>query len=223
MQAVTPLPRNTVSDSVTAALRGLIVAGALPEGERINEVHLSQRLGVSRTPLREALNRLASEGALTNAPGIGFSVKPLTLEEFEPLYGMRPILDPSALRLTGLPSAEKLARLRDMNARIETARDAERALELDDAWHLALIEDCPNPILLALIDRFMRQTRRYEIALMRERSEVLLAGANHRAVLAALKRRDLDAACETLRHNLTRGAAPIVAWLKERTAKKAGK
>src|ERR1700678_1209522 len=99
MQIPLPLNRHTVSDSVAAALRNMIVEGTLPEGARINEVHLSQRLGVSRTPLREALNRLASEGALENAPGIGFSVKPLTLEEFEPLYAMRPILDPAALAL----------------------------------------------------------------------------------------------------------------------------
>jgi DNA-binding GntR family transcriptional regulator len=136
---------------------------------------------------------------------------------------MRPILDPAALALAGLPSAEKLARLRAMNAKIESARSAERALALDDAWHMALIEDCPNPILLELIGKYIHLTRRYEIALLRERREVLMAVANHRAVLAALGRRDLDAACEALRHNLTRGAAPVAAWLKERGAKRAYK
>jgi len=216
------LQRSTVSDDVAAAVRALIADGGLPEGERINEVHLAARLGVSRTPLREALNRLAAEGALTSAPNFGFTVKPLTLEDFEPLYGMRPILEPAALRLAGLPSAKKLARLREMNAKIEAARDAERAMDLDDAWHRTLIEDCPNPILLEEIRKYIRLTRRYEIALMRERREVLLAGANHRAVLAALKRQDLDGACEALPHNLTRGAAPLRAWLRERGARKAG-
>ena len=215
------LARSTISDDVAAAVRGLIADGGLPEGERINEVHLAARLGVSRTPLREALNRLASDGALSSAPNFGFTVKPLTLEEFEPLYAMRPILDPAALALAGLPSADKLARLRAMNAKIEAARDAERAMDLDDAWHMALIEDCPNPILLELIAKYIRLTRRYEIALMRERREVLMAGANHRAVLAALKRRDLDGACAALKHNLTRGAAPLRVWLGERAAKKA--
>lgn len=222
MQTARPLKRSTVSDAVADRLRAMIVDGGLPEGERINEVHLAARLGVSRTPLREALNRLASEGALTSTPSIGYAVKPLTLAEFEPLYGMRPILDPAALALAGLPSAEKLARLRAMNAKIEAARDAERAMDLDDAWHRALVEDCPNPILLGEIEKYIRLTRRYEIALMRERREVLMAGANHRAVLAALKRRDLDGACEALRHNLTRGSAPLRAWLQEREAKKAG-
>lgn len=220
MQRARTLKRSTVSDDVTAAVRALIADGGLPEGERINEVHLAARLGVSRTPLREALNRLTADGALTSTPNFGFSVKPLTLAEFEPLYGMRPILDPAALKLAGLPSAETLARLREINARIEAAHDAERAIDLDDAWHMELIAACPNPILLDLIARIVRQTRRYEIALMRERREVLMAGANHRAVLAALKRRDMDGACEALRHNLMRGAAPIAAWLKDREAKR---
>jgi DNA-binding GntR family transcriptional regulator len=219
MQRAKPLKRSNVSDAVASTLRTMIVEGALPEGERINEVHLSQQLGVSRTPLREALNRMAAEGAVSSAPCLGYSVKPLTFEEFEPLYGMRAILDPAALKLAGLPSAEKLARLREMNLRIETARDAEHAMDLDDAWHMELISWCPNPILLDLIAQLMRRTRRYEIALMRERCEVLVAGANHRAVLAALRRCDMEGACEALRHNLTRGAMPIAAWLKERAIK----
>ena len=222
MQAIKPLRRQTVSDDATVAIRALIADGGLPEGERINEVHLAARLGVSRTPLREALNRLTADGVLTSAPNFGFTVKPLTLAEFEPLYGMRPILDPAALALAGLPSAEKLAKLSKMNAKIEAARNAERAMDLDDAWHMALIEDCPNSVLLDEIAKYMRLTRRYEIALMRERRGVLMAGLNHRTVLAALKHRDLEGACEALRHNLTRGAAPLRAWLLEREAGKAG-
>ncbi len=216
MQLTKPITRSSTSDNVAAALRAMIVDGTLPEGERINEVHLARQLGVSRTPLREALNRLIADGAVSRTPNLGYSVKPLTLEEFEPLYGMRPILEPAALALAGLPSPEKLARLRQINERIETARNPERALDLDDSWHSELIWDCPNPLLLDLITQYMRQTRRYEIALMRERREFLAAGISHRAVLAALRKRDLTAACEALRHNLTRGAAPIAAWLKER-------
>jgi DNA-binding GntR family transcriptional regulator len=169
--------------------------------------------------LREALNRLIAEGAISRSPNLGYSVKPLTLEEFEPLYGMRPILEPAALALAGLPWPDKLARLRQINERIETARNPERALDLDDSWHRELISGCPNPLLLNLIAQYMRLTRRYEIALMRERREFLAAGISHRAVFAALRKHDLTAACEALRHNLTRGAAPIAAWLKERTAR----
>jgi DNA-binding GntR family transcriptional regulator len=107
--------RDNISDTVAVELRNRIVAGRLPAGERINEVHLSQQLGVSRTPLREALARLAQEGALRHVARIGYFVRPLTLEEFEQIYAIRPILDPEALRLAGLPSRDRLERLRDIN------------------------------------------------------------------------------------------------------------
>src|ERR1700733_3827862 len=158
MQNALPLKRANVSDTVADVVRDMIVGGQLAEGERINEVHLSQRLGVSRTPLREALNRLVAEGALTSAPSFGYSVKPLTLEECEPLYAMRPILDPAALAQAGLPSPERLHRLRELNARIEASRNSARTLDLDDQWHWELVAACPNPILLDLIGQFMRRT-----------------------------------------------------------------
>jgi len=64
----------------------------------------------------------------------------------------------------------------------------------------------------------MRRTHRYEVALMRERGSVLTATMNHRSIMAALKRGDLDAACKALRTNLEWGRAPIIAWLKSREA-----
>lgn len=211
-----PILRDNISDTLVTAVRHMIVDGRLPAGTRINEVHLSRMLGVSRTPLREALARLAQEGALISTPRIGYSIRPLTLEEFEQLYDIRPLLDPEALRLAGLPPPERMERLRALNQRIEHARSADAAIALDDEWHLALIADCPNKILIELIEQFIRRTRRYEIALMRARKNVLNAGFDHRAVMAALKRRDLQGACEALRKNLQTGKAPITAWLKER-------
>src|SRR5687768_6083729 len=145
------LARDNLSDTVATRLRHLIVDGQLAAGQRINEVHLSQQLGVSRTPLREALARLAQEGALKSVARIGYFVRPLTLEEFEEIYAIRPLLDPEALRLAGLPSTERLARLRAINARLEKAKTADSAISLDDEWHLEPIAACPNSVLLDLI------------------------------------------------------------------------
>ena len=82
----------------------MILDGRLPAGERINEVRLAAQLGVSRTPLREALARLANEGALRDEPRRGYFVKPLTGEEVRAIYPIRAILDPAALRLAGIPA-----------------------------------------------------------------------------------------------------------------------
>src|SRR5690349_21308913 len=106
------LSRDNLSDQAAGLVRTMIVNGELPAGHRINEVHLALRLGVSRTPLREALAGLEREGALTSVPRIGWFVRPLTLDEFRQIYPIRGLLDPEALRLAGLPSPDLLKRLR---------------------------------------------------------------------------------------------------------------
>lgn len=216
MQSSPLLVRDNISDALAVELRNRIVDGRLPAGERINEVHLAQQLGVSRTPLREALSRLTHEGALRAVPRIGWFVRPLTLEEFEQIYPIRALLDPEALRLAGLPSPERLRRLHEINEQIEHAEDADAVIALDDAWHLELVAGGPNPMLVDLIKQFIQRTRRYEIALMREHRNVLRASLDHRAVMAALGRRDLPRACAALKRNLQTGKAPIAAWLKDR-------
>jgi DNA-binding GntR family transcriptional regulator len=213
-----PIPRGNLTDDLVTALRNMIVDGSLVAGARINELHLSQRLGVSRTPLREALARLGREGTLTNVPRIGWFVKPLSLEEFEQLYAIRPLLDPEALRLSGVPSPERLRQLRRLNARMRNSRDADEVIGLDDDFHRLLVKDCSNRILLDLIEDIIRRTRRYEIALMREEANVAVATANHDDILSALANGDLKRGCAALRNNLQTGFAPIAAWLSKRKA-----
>jgi DNA-binding GntR family transcriptional regulator len=188
------LVRDNLSDSVVLRLRNMIVDGQLAAGARINEVHLSQQLGISRTPLREALARLAQEGALRSVARIGYFVRPLTVEEFDQLYDIRPLLDPEALRLAGLPSRERMQRLHQINDAI-----------------------APNQVLIELIRQIIQRTRRYEIALMRESRNVAVATANHKDIMAALRKRDLRAACAALKNNLRTGREPILAWLKARS------
>ena len=217
------LDRPNLSEALVVTLREMIVDGRLPAGERLNEVQLAASLGVSRTPLREALGRLAAEDALTSSPRIGYSVRPLTIEEFQQIYPIRAILDPEALRLSGVPPARRLARLEALNREISGAGDPEEVITLDDAWHLELIAACPNRVLIGLIEQFMRRTRRYETALMRERRNVRGATDDHKRILAALRAGHLGRACEALRRNLQSGIEPVVTWLKTREEKTSGK
>lgn len=217
---ITPLDQGNVSHSVEAELRRLIIDGAFAEGERLNEVHLAAQLGVSRTPVREALNRLVAEGTLDARPRIGYSVKPLTEAEFTQLYDLRPILDPAALRLAGVPSAEHLEALEKLNRKLEKTRDAELAITLDDEWHLALLADCPNRILVGFIESVMRRTRRYELTLMREGAGRSGATRGHEEILGLLRKRNLEAACASLQSNMQHGRSHILDWLRSRSLNK---
>lgn len=194
----------------------MIVDGQLAAGSRINEVHLARDLAVSRTPLREAIARLIREDTLVAVPRVGAFVKPLTIEEFEQVYSIRTLLDPEALRLAGIPSKSQIERLERLNARIQASKDPDKVVDLDDEWHLLLIDACPNNILLDLIRDFMRRTRRYELALMRERKQVEVATETHGEIIAALRRSDLPGATAILRRNMEMGNEPILRWLAER-------
>jgi DNA-binding GntR family transcriptional regulator len=207
--------RGNISEAAADAVRAMIVDGRLGAGDRVNEVHLAAQLGISRTPLREALSGLVAEGALTARPRLGYFVRPLSLEEFEQIYDIRPLLDPEALRLAGIPSAKRIARLEKLNADLNKAKGL-RAIDIDDAWHMELVADCPNKILLDLIQNMILRTRRYELALMGERKNVTVASDDHRRILDALKAGDLKAACAALKQNMQSGREPIAKWLKQR-------
>jgi DNA-binding GntR family transcriptional regulator len=211
------LKRENIADAVANAIRAMIVEGRLRPGERIKEAELAIGLGVSRTPVREALIRLAAEGAVTSRPAVGYSVRPLSIEEFEQLYDIRPLLDPEALRLAGIPSLERLARLEALNHAFAATDDPEAAIRLDDDWHMELLAGCPNRVLIELIENIIVRTRRYELALLRERPNVLRAAGDHEAILDALRQGDLPGACAALKHNMQSGRAPILDWLKTRS------
>jgi DNA-binding GntR family transcriptional regulator len=212
---------GNISEAAADAVRAMIVDGRLPDGERINEVRLAQQLGVSRTPLREALNRLSAEGALSSVPRIGYFVRPLTLEEFTQIYAIRPLLDPEALRLAGVPTPKKLERLSKLNESLSKTRNAKTAIALDDEWHLTLIADCPNRVLIELIENIILRTRRYELVLLRESLNVARATSEHALILDALQAGDLDKACAALKQNMESGFAPIAEWLQQREKSRA--
>ena len=220
MQLPGSFDRQNISEELANTIRQMIVDGVIPAGSRINEVHLARGLGVSRTPLREAIARLVREDTLVAVPRVGAFVRPLSIDEFDQIYPIRGLLDPEALRLAGLPSPQHIDRLERLNARIGAASDPDAIIALDDEWHLLLIENCPNKVLVDLIEKFMRRTRRYELALMRERHEVDVATDTHQEIIAALRRRDLERAAAILKHNLETGGEPIRRWLLEREARR---
>lgn len=216
---ISTLQKPNLADSATSAIRSLIMDGSLRDGERINEVHLSEQLGVSRTPLREALSRLASEGAIEVKARFGFYVKPLTAEELNQIYDLRPIFDPAALKLAGLPSEKQITRLDQLNRKLAKLTEPEEIISTDDEWHLELLAHCPNRALVEIIEGCIRRTRRYELALMREERNVANASLEHMEIIAQLRARNLKGACVALEQNMRTGKAPILAWLKSRATR----
>lgn len=209
--------RKNLSDDLVDLIRDMIIEGALRSGERINEVHLAAELQISRTPLREALSRLAAEGFVKTQARRGFFVQQLEPEQVEQLYAIRAILDPAALELAGIPADQQLNRLGRLNERIEKARgNPVLLIDLDDQWHVELLAHCPNLILLEQIRQFMRRTRPLEHAYMRGRAHSEAASAEHRDILQALHEKDLRGAVHALRQNMQSAVPALIEWLEQR-------
>lgn len=211
------IARDNLSQVIAREVRDRIVSGALAAGRRINEVHLARELAVSRTPLREALTRLAGEDFVEVNPRQGFAVPPLSVTEVQELYPIRAVLDPWALRLAGAPGKDRLRELEALNRDLAArADDAAAVIELDDRFHMALIASCPNRQLLALIRQMMWRTRRYEYLYFSEPGHVADAARTHRAILARLRAGDVDGACARLTENMQTASPALIAAIRAR-------
>ena len=151
--------RSLVSDE----LRRLVVTGELPPGSRIVEDRLAERLGVSRNPVREALQALAAEGFVEILPRRGAVVAQITAEQAEDLFDVRTALEPLAARLAARRAdADGTARLREV---LERAREATDQGELDllaaynTEFHSLVVELSGNDYLGLLVAPMSRRVQ----------------------------------------------------------------
>ncbi len=204
------MDRPNLSEDIVSQVRDLIINGEIEAGSRINEVALAKALGISRTPLREALNFLAAKRYLYVLPRRGFFVKPLSQEEIDQLYPIRLLLDPAALDMAGIPPADQILSLEKLNEKIRSSKGAaSHIVDLDDQWHRILLQHCQNQILLDLIDDHIWKTRRYEILYMDTEINVKQVAKEHDVIIQALKSGDLEAACKGLLQNMSTSREPI--------------
>ena len=166
-------PHGSRPDQVYARLRDLIVQGSLEPGSRIVETEIATRLGVSRTPVREALQRLQQEGFVNGAPGAQqsrVSVAPLTKTDVHELLNIVGVLEGLGARqaATANPDERRALgkELRAMNqeflrAARSTPVDHGKLYEADERLHRRIVQSSVGPRLLALHDAVKPQAERY--------------------------------------------------------------
>jgi DNA-binding GntR family transcriptional regulator len=166
-------PHGSRPEQVYSRLRDLIVQGLLAPGSRIVETEIATRLGVSRTPVREALQRLQQEGYVMGSPGAQQSrltVAPLTRDDVYELLNIVGVLEGLSARIAGLlPVAPRKTLVRDLkalNAEFHRAGkvtpiDHGSLYDADQRFHRAIIEATAGPRLLALHDAVKPQAERY--------------------------------------------------------------
>jgi DNA-binding GntR family transcriptional regulator len=208
------LRRTSLADAAAERLRDEILTGVLSPGERLNEVRLAKALGVSRTPLREALIGLQSEGFAEREPGRGFRVRRLTSNEVAEIYPIRAALEVLALQSAGPPPESALAELRSTNWEVAQVSQPSGRVEHDEAFHRALLAHCPNGRLLDLVAELTARCRLYEYRILTAGVLPRDSAQQHTEILEALKAGDVAAACQRLHDHLVGGLEQIVSWFE---------
>lgn len=180
-----------------------ILRGELAPGSRLVESLLAKDLGVSRTPLREALMHLEREGFLELKPNRGFFVAPLSGEEAAELYPILGLLEAHALSLIGPPNSPRLAQLAELNDRLLANEDMPpETFSINVEWHTVLTSGCPNRLLLKMLASVRRKVYRYEWAYAGpDEDRVRDSVEGHDAILTCLESGDLDGATDALRRH----------------------
>jgi len=207
------ISRSNLRDDARSAIIELVLSGNVEPGGRLNETHLSQQLGISPTPIREALISLESESFLVFARGRGFSVRELSIDEVEDTYPVMALLESFALQLAGTFSDEQIARLSTLNQKFKNAKSPEAAAKADRAWHECLINQCPNHFLLSQIESVRRATYRYELAFMRAQKTLNKSVAQHEEIIRALANGRTRDARNGLEKNCQNTMEPIKEWI----------
>jgi DNA-binding GntR family transcriptional regulator len=209
--------REPVREGVRKLLLDRLLARELAPGERLNEAELASEFGISRTPLREALLQLASDGLVESRPGLGFFVAGMDPATARDLYGVVGLLEALALRRSGQPDPATLQRLRGIDARRDRRPeeyDGVRKVDLDMEWHHTLVESCPNQPLLELLEVCRQRLFRFEYVHASEFARVGTTGLEqHARVLGELEAGHVERAADLLREHWEHGACALSDWL----------
>jgi DNA-binding GntR family transcriptional regulator len=209
---------DSVVDRVYEQLKAMSVSFELKPGERLNEGELAKRLGVSRTPLREALNRLNTEGFLRFTPGKGFFCRELDAHEIFDLYELRKSIEVASVRL-----AVKRAKDEDIDALLAFLdatgpdpgeRSSIELVELDETFHERLMAMSENAEMLRVL-RNVNARIRFVRWIDMDRINRTNTQAEHRAVLHALKARDEGTCVYVLERHIDRRLDTITSAIKE--------
>ena len=194
--------RAPLRDDLRQVVLDRILSGELPPGSRITESRLAAELGVSRTPLREALCNLESDGFVRSDLARGFSVTPLSVRDVRESYPILQALESLALRTLGPLAAATTPELRRINQELAAvAGDSEQGRLLDHQWHEALLAASPNRRLLDLIARLKETVSRYERLYMRDATLVAASVAQHLRIIEALEAGDFERAVKEVEEN----------------------
>lgn len=199
----------SLSESAYNQIKDAICNGKIAPGDILSESQLAQQLGMSRTPVREALRVLETEGFVEIKNGIGAYVKPLSSKDMEDLYEVRCLLEMQAIktsiyRITNEEIDEfehKFQALLEACERGEHPGQGEFS-ELDWNLHILFVERCTNKYIKSIVASYDSNLRRYQSLSVDALNDVRESARQHLEILKTLRMRDPEKASEALKGHL---------------------
>ncbi len=196
----------TLADQAYNAIRSRILNGDMALGEFVREQDVSAALGVSRTPVREALGRLSSEGFLERIPHRGFRVPKEPLSALLELYPIVAVLELLAGRLA-LPrlSAADICELKEINGRLADSRDegdVRRLIDLNNQFHHFICARSGSTRLSELLDDLRSQVSRLELWYYSQPNRTEESVEHHGELIRAIEAGDHEHALQVLESNM---------------------
>jgi DNA-binding GntR family transcriptional regulator len=206
---------QSLGDQAYTRVREALMRGTLPPGTLVREADLARQFGVSRTPIREALQRLQAEGLVTAAAQRGYVVADLSPEELADVYQVRAVLEALAARLAAQRATRSdIGRLEDIFEALDEAvvrGDKERDPTLTGAFHDAIANASRNRYLQSMLSNIREIFERYRRTRSLAPMRVHEGHADHAQLLAAIRARDAERAAEIASRHI---AGALAARLK---------
>ena len=199
-------PPKSLRDLAYHRIKHLIVTGLLKPGDYINEAVLSARLGIGRTPVHQAMDRLVGDAFVEVIPRKGIVIRSLSLDEIFQTLDVR-LLNETAAAESAADRAdpseiEALKRLLELFAQAAQKADFERMMYLDREFHLIIAHASDNPVLAEVLRGLHDRASRFWLASVRAPMRYDDILREHNAIVEAIAGRDKQAASSTMRRHI---------------------
>ena len=186
-------------DVVFNTLRESILKGEMKPGERLMEIHLANKLGVSRTPIREAIRKLELEGLVTMIPRRGAEVAQITAKGLRDVLEVRQALDALAMELAcERISEEEIRALRE----VTRTQDAVKIAEADVVLHDIIVQGSRNEKLAQMVGNLSQQMYRYRLEYIKDVSQHVRLIEEHEEIYRCISSRDKDAGARAIKMHI---------------------
>ena len=205
-------------DVVFNTLRKAILTGELKPGERLMEIHLANRLGVSRTPIREAIRKLELEGLVTMIPRRGAEVAQITEKSMKDVLEVRRALDALCAELAcDRISEEEMGKLEEACAGFEKATrtgDTTAIAKADVALHDIIVQATGNERLIQLINNLSEQMYRYRFEYIKDESRHDNLVEEHRIIYESIRAKDREAAAAAAKMHIDNQEKSVIRQIR---------